>query len=124
MSKYTITQNFGQMPNQIEGVTDDGQCFYFRGRGGRWQLHFGATPDDAVTGAGYEGEEEQAGWFKEDEWETFFWQVVDLIANGKATSLDQERHKKDMNQLLVRLTTPALTEDIKKFHAKIKGETN
>lgn len=82
--KYTITHNFGMMPNQIEGVTDDGQHFYFRGRGGRWELSFGATPDDAVIGSGFEGQEEKAGWFELDEWEAFFWKVVEQIEKGQA----------------------------------------
>lgn len=122
MSKYTITHNYGMMPNQIEGHTDDGQHFYFRGRGGRWQLHFGNTPEEAITGQGYEGEEERAGWFEKDEWEAFFWVVVHTVEEGKATPLDWERHKKDMNELLVRLTTPATVEQIEQAIALIKGE--
>lgn len=120
--KYTITHNFGMLPNQIYGVTDDGRHFYFRGRHGRWQLHFGATEDESITGPGYEGEEEQAGWFEKDEWEAFFWLVIHTVEQGKATPLDWDRHKKDMEKLLVRLTTPATTEQLKELHAKIKGE--
>ena len=122
MSKYTITHNYGMMPNQIEGHTDDGQHFYFRGRGGHWQLHFGNTPEEAITGQGYEGEEERAGWFEKDEWEAFFWVVVHTVKEGKATPLDWERHKKDMDELLVRLTTPATAEQIEQAIALIKGE--
>lgn len=115
MSKYIITHNYGMMPNQIEGHTDDGRHFYFRGRHGRWQLHFSATPEDVTIGPGYEGENESAGWFEKEEWEAFFWQVVDLIEQDKATPLDQERHKKDMNDLLDRLMTPATPEQIQAF---------
>lgn len=122
MTKYTITHNYGMMPNQIHGTTDDGQHFYFRGRHGRWQLHFGATEDEAITGEGYEGEEERAGWFEKDEWEAFFWVVIRTIEEGKATPLDWVRHKKDMDGLVVRLTTPATTEQLQEFYAKIEGE--
>lgn len=122
MSKYTITDNYGMMPNQIHGSTDDGQHFYFRGRNGKWQLHFGATPDDSIAGPGYEGEEERAGWFAKEEWEAFFWQVIRLVEQDEAMPLDLERHNQEMMQLLVRLTTPATNEQIQKFHAKIKGE--
>lgn len=120
--KYTITHNYGMLPNQIHGVTDDGQHFYFRGRGGRWQLHFGATAKEAVSGQGYEGEEEKAGWFEKDEWEAFFWLVVHSVDEGKAKPLDWDRHKQDMENLLVRLTTPATTEQLEQFHSLIKGQ--
>lgn len=121
MTKYTITHNYGQCPNQIHGFTDDGQHFYFRGRGGRWQLHFGNTPDEAITGNGYEGVEERAGWFEKDEWEAFFWVIINTIEEGKATPIDWKRHKKDMDDLLVRLTTPATTEQLAQIHTLIKG---
>ena len=124
MTKYTITHNYGQCPNQIHGFTDDGQHFYFRGRGGRWQLHFGNTPDEAITGEGYEGVEDRAGWFEKDDWEAFFWLIINTIEEGKATPLDWERHKKDMNELLVRLTTPATTEQIDQIHALITRYTH
>lgn len=110
------------MPNQIHGLMEDGQHFYFRGRHGRWQLTFGATPEDSITGPGFEGVEDQAGWFEKEEWESFFWQVINLVEAGKATPLDVKRHKKDMDELLVRLTTPATTQQIKEFHAKVRGE--
>jgi hypothetical protein len=122
VSKYTITHNFGMMPNQIKGLADDGLEFYFRGRHGKWQLFFGPVEDDDFTGLAYEGEHEQAGWFEKEEWEAFFWQVIDLVEQGKATELDQEQHTKDMEQLLVSLTTPAMGEDWKRVHALIKGE--
>ena len=112
--RYTITHNFGMMPNQIQGVTDDGQHFYFRGRGGRWQLHFGATADEAITGPGFEGEEEKAGWFELNEWEAFFWEVIKQVKNGTAQPLDWDRHRQDMKDLVMRLTTPATAEDIAK----------
>lgn len=112
--KYTITHNYGMMPNQIKGVTDDGRHFYFRGREGRWQLHFGATFDEAVTGPGYEGEEEKAGWFELHEWETFFWEVTNQIQNGTAQPIDWDRLNKETDELLVRLMTPASPEEIAK----------
>ena len=122
MSKYTITNNYGMMPNQIEGITEKGEQFYFRGRQGRWQLHFGPIEDDAFEGLAYEGEQEKAGWFEKEQWEAFFWEVIELVEQGKATLLDWQRHEKDMEQLLVRLTTPAMGEDWKKLHALIEGE--
>lgn len=107
MSKYTVTAlDNMQCPNQLYGKTDDGQFFYFRGRSGRWQLHFAATEDEVITGDGYEGAEERAGWFEPSEWQDFFWQVVEQIEAGAAEKLDQERHKLDMVKLLVRATTP------------------
>lgn len=120
--KYTITHNYGMLPNQIHGLTDDGQHFYFRGRHGKWQLHFAANAEEVITGDGYEGEEEKAGWFEKDDWEAFFWIVVHTVEEGKAKRLDWKRHKKDMEQLLVRLTTPAGSKELKEFHALIKGE--
>ena len=110
MTKYTITHNYGQCPNQIHGITDDGQYFYFRGRGGKWQLHFGNTEDDAITGPGYEGENKLAGWFEKEGWESFFWEVIKQVENGTAQTLDIENHKKEMRELLVRLTTPAIAD--------------
>lgn len=121
MSKYTITLLAGTMcPNQLYGVTDDGQHFYFRGRGGRWQLHFGATPDESITGPGYEGANESAGWFEKDEWEAFFWQVVEQVQNGTAKPLDLKRHAEDMSALLGRLMTPATSEQIQEALGHVK----
>ena len=122
MSEYKITHNYGMMPNQIEGITQDGQEFYFRGRNGKWQLFFGDTEVDDFTGLAYEGEHEQAGWFEKEQWEAFFWQVIELVEQNQATSLNQEQHTKDMEQLLVKLTTPAIGEQWERFHALIKGE--
>ena len=122
MSKYTITHNQGMMPNQIEGMTENGEEFYFRGRHGSWQLFFGDTEVDDFTGLAYEGEHEQAGWLEKEQWEAFFWQVIELVEQGKATALDWERHKIDMQQLLVKLTTPASGPDWERFHARVKGE--
>jgi hypothetical protein len=110
------------MPNQIEGMTEDGEEFYFRGRHGSWQLFFGSMEDEDFTGLAYEGKHEQAGWLEKEQWETFFWQVIELVEQGKATALDWERHKIDMEQLLVRLTTPAMGPDWERFHARVKGE--
>ena len=86
--KYTITHVDGiKMPNQLYGITSDGQHFYFRGRGGGWELNFGVTEDDAIFGAGFFGDYDKAGWFEREEWKDFFWEVVGLIESGKA-----ERH--------------------------------
>ena len=122
MNKYTITHNYGMMPNQIEGITEGGQEFYVRGRHGRWQLMFGDTDEDYSSGVAYEGEYEQAGWLEKQEWEAFFWQVIELVEQNKATPLNHERHTKDMEQLLVKLTTPPIGEAWERFHAKVKGE--
>ncbi len=122
MSKYTITHNQGMMPNQIEGMTEDGKEFYFRGRHGSWQLFFGPLEDDDFTGLAYEGKHEQAGWLEKEEWEAFFWQVIELVEQGRAAPLNWERHKTDLEQLLVKLTTPAMGPDWERFHAQIKGE--
>lgn len=122
MSKFTITNNYGMMPNQIQGITDDGKYFYFRGRTGKWTLHFGETEEEATFGPGFEGQEERAGWFEKDEWEKFFWTVISTIEQGTATPLDVNRHKTEIEELVVRLTTPATTEQIQEFHALIKGE--
>jgi hypothetical protein len=110
------------MPNQIEGITEDDQEFYFRGRHGKWQLFFGDTEQDDFTGLAYEGEHEQAGWFEKEQWEAFFWEVIELVEQGNATLLDWQRHEKDMEQLLVKLTTPAMGEKWQRFHAQVKGE--
>ncbi len=45
---YLITHNYGKCPNQIEGHTDKGIHFYFRGRHNGWSLGFGETLDDAI----------------------------------------------------------------------------
>ncbi len=76
MTKYIITHNYGQVPNQIEGHTDDGRHFYFRGRHGGWSLGFGATEDEAVENQDFSGNHSKAGWFELDEWEQFFWTVI------------------------------------------------
>ena len=81
---YTITHNFGQVPNQIEGRTNDGRHFYFRGRHGAWSLGFGETPDEAVGSYDFEGEHSRCGWFETNEWETFFWDVIEnVVENGR-----------------------------------------
>ena len=120
--KYRITANEGMVPNQLYGVTDDGQHFYFRGRLGRWQLHFGATEDEAITGPGYEGENDTAGWFELDEWEAFFWEVVKTVEDGTATPLDLERHKKDMDEFLIRAIETAVPLTLLNWNQEIKGE--
>jgi len=79
MTIYTITHNYGQCPNQIEGHTDDGRHFYFRGRGGGWSLGFGDNPDDAVGSDDYQGDLLRAGWLELDEWEAFFWDVIENV---------------------------------------------
>jgi len=122
VSRYKVTHNYGMMPNQIEGITEDGKDFYFRGRHGKWQLFFGPIEDDTFTGLAYEGEEGRAGWFEKEEWESFFWQVIELVEQGKAVLLDWERHEMEMKQLLVKLTSPPIGEDWKKFHAQVLEE--
>lgn len=122
MSKYTITHNYGMCPNQIHGITEDGQHFYFRGRGGKWTLHFGVTEDEVIFGSGYEGLDDRAGWYEKDEWEAAFWQVIADVEAGKATVLDVEAHKEEIKGLLVRLTTPATQEQIGEALELIKGE--
>ena len=77
MNKYTITHNFGMCPNQISGYTDDGRHFYFRGRHGAWSLGFGSTHDEAVESDDYEGDILKGGYFELEEWEAFFWDVID-----------------------------------------------
>ena len=79
MTTYTITHNDGMMPNQIEGYTDDGRHFYFRGRGGGWSLGFGATLWDAIDSDDFQGDLLRAGWLELDEWEDFFWDVVENV---------------------------------------------
>ena len=59
---------------------------------------------------------------RKDEWEKFFWTVISTIEQGTATPLDVNRHKTEIEELVVRLTTPATTEQIQEFHALIKGE--
>jgi hypothetical protein len=122
VSRYKITHNYGMMPNQIQGIIEDGEEFYFRGRHGKWQLHFGPIEDDSFAGLAYEGEHEQAGWFEKEEWESFFWEVIELVEQGRASLLDWDRHEKDMKALLVRLTTPAIGKDWERFHALVKEE--
>jgi hypothetical protein len=77
MAKYTITDNYGQMPNQIKGHTDDGRFFYFRGRHGYWTLGFGATLDEAIDNIQFEGDSLTAGWYESEQWERCFWDVID-----------------------------------------------
>jgi hypothetical protein len=77
MTKYTITHNYGMCPNQIEGHTDDGRHFYFRGRHEAWSLGFGSTPDEAIESDDYEGDILKGGYFEPEEWEAFFWDVID-----------------------------------------------
>ena len=122
MSKYTITDNYGMCPNQIHGFTDEGQHFYFRGRGGKWTLHFGATEDEATFGPGFEGLDAKAGWYEVDEWEAAFWQVISDVEAGKATVLDVDAHQDFIRGLLVRLTTPATQEQINEALELVKEE--
>lgn len=122
MSKYTITHNYGMMPNQIHGMTDDGQHFYFRGRHGKWTLHFGDTEDEATFGPGFEGLDEKAGWYEKDEWEAAFWQVIADVEAGKATALDVEAHEEAIRELLVRAITPATPEQVNDALTRINGE--
>jgi hypothetical protein len=97
MLTYTITHNFGQCPNQISGTTDDGRHFYFRGRGGSWSLGFGATDDKAVENCDFEGDLLRAGWMELDEWEAFFWDVIEnVVEKGREPATranDVERYQ-------------------------------
>jgi hypothetical protein len=122
MSKYTITHNYGMCPNQIHGFTDDGQQFYFRGRGGKWTLHFGATEEEVTFGPGFEGLDANAGWYELDEWEAFFWQTISEVEAGTAQALDVEAHEDSIRGLLVRLTTPATQEQINEALELVKEE--
>lgn len=87
MAKYTITSNFGQCPNQIEGHTDDGRHFYFRARHDWACLYIHESLD-----ACYEGAEDGpnrsivwgkyiagAGYFELDEFESIFWKAIEEI---------------------------------------------
>jgi hypothetical protein len=76
---YLITHNYGKCPNQIEGHTDEGTHFYFRGRHNGWSLGFGETVDDAIKNNDYYGNLYGAGWFETDEWEVVFWDIIDKV---------------------------------------------
>ena len=83
MAVYTITNNFGMMPVQIEGHTDDGRHFYFRCDGDYWSLGFGATADEALFSDDYEGELIGAGYFESDQAQALFWDVIkSCVENG------------------------------------------
>jgi len=115
VTEYFITHNYGQCPNQIQGHTDDGQHFYFRGRLGKWSLHFGKTPDETIFGEGYEGRDDKAGWYKTDEWESFFWRVITDIEAGYGKELNVEAHKKASEEFLARVHPfPAIVRGEKK----------
>ena len=62
---YLITHNYGKCPNQIEGHTDEGTHFYFRGRHNGWSLGFGETVDDAIKNNDYYGDLYGAGGLKQ-----------------------------------------------------------
>ncbi len=104
MLTYTITHNFGQCPNQISGTTDDGRHFYFRGRGGGWSLGFGTTHDEAVESNDYYGDLLQAGWMELDEWEAFFWDVIEnVVEKGRmhpaTRANDVERYQRAIKDI-------------------------
>jgi len=106
VTEYIITHTYGNCPNQIEGHTDDGQHFYFRGRLGQWSLHFGKTPEETTFGEGYDGVDEKAGWYNTDEWESFFWQVIADIEAGYGKELDVKEHKKATDEFLAKTFPP------------------
>jgi hypothetical protein len=77
MTQYFIDSNYGQMPNQIHGHTDDGRVFYFRGRHGSWGLSFAESPDILIGSYDYQGDALHAGWYEPEEWEQCFWDVIE-----------------------------------------------
>jgi hypothetical protein len=83
MRIYTITHNYGMMPNQIEGHTDDGRHFYFRGRHGGWSLGFGATSDAAIDSHDFYGDLATAGCMELGDWEAFFWETIKNLTEKK-----------------------------------------
>lgn len=83
MTTYKIQANYGMCPNQIEGITDEGKHFYFRGDGWEFTLGFGDTFDEALDDVSYEGEAYNAGYMHRDEFEELFWDVIkSCVENG------------------------------------------
>jgi hypothetical protein len=84
MAIYTITNNNGMMPNQIEGTIDDGRFFYFRARHAWATLYIGASLDECHEGIEFGPDQTMvwckyivgAGWFELEEFEALFWQVI------------------------------------------------
>jgi hypothetical protein len=63
---YTIHgRTVGAMPNQIEGLLDDGRLFYFRARHGHWTLRVAAEAGDElyIGSPLVQGDAENAGWW-------------------------------------------------------------
>ena len=71
------------MPNQIEGHTEDGRHFYFRGRHGGWSLGFGATSDAAIDSHDFYGDLATAGCMELGDWEAFFWETIKNLTEKK-----------------------------------------
>lgn len=42
-------------------------------------MGFGDNPDDAVGSDDYQGDLLRAGWLELDEWEAFFWDVIENV---------------------------------------------
>jgi len=84
MATYTITENYGMMPNQIEGTIDNGKFFYFRARHDWATLYIGDSLDECYEGVEFGPDQTMvwskyikgAGWYELDEYEELFWQVI------------------------------------------------
>ena len=78
MTKFVIRSNYGMMPNQIEGETDDGRFFYFRGRWDWVSLHISKNKNELYDNDTlvFDKETFRAGWLSLEEFESLFWQVI------------------------------------------------
>lgn len=77
-TRYTITHNFGQVPNQIHATGPNGEEYYLRGRSDFWELYLN-DGDDPI----YEGKLYGAGYLELADWEMFFWDVIrNCVENG------------------------------------------
>lgn len=83
MTAYKIIANYGMCPNQIEGITDEGKHFYFRGDNWEFTLGFGDTFDEAMDEASYQGDAYNAGYMERDEFEALFWDVIKSCVENK-----------------------------------------
>lgn len=84
MTTYTIISNSGMMPNQISGITDDGQCFYLRGRNEYVEFHVAPSEDQVYEDEFlvWEADIKNAGYFEPDEFETLFWHIINELNGG------------------------------------------
>ena len=77
-SRYSITKNFGMTPNQLWATGPNGELYYLRGRHDGWQLYKNNTDELLNEGTLY-----GAGWMELEEWEAFFWDVIEnCVENG------------------------------------------